>query len=144
MNLLPQNANTRTWILLAQALFSTRAADELKRRRDAAAAAKKRAAAEAKAKADADYLDDIRRQNYNDPINFLASSVGNPAPFPQLSPYDWRVKKYAWQVAGTYEAMYASTDPVLGRERCGAFGGKYAGQPYPVVEAEVRRLCMAP
>ena len=139
-------------MLRLAAMWSQAARDELARRKDLADAiarakreAERRVRAEAAARARITAADDDnRRINYNLPINFLADTLDNHTRFPELTPAEWGAKKAVWMANGTFDAMYASTDPVIAREKCGPFGGKFAGQPYAVVEAEVRRLCMTP
>lgn len=128
------------FLLYLQALFNQRARAELVMRRAAAAAARAAGALVAAKKVRDKAIDNNRRDNYQHPINFLADTLIEHNRFPPLTDAEWEAKKAGWRAAGNYDAMYASTDPDR-YGRLGGIGGKFAGQPYAVIEAEVRRLC---
>lgn len=86
----------------------------------------RKAADQAEARA-AESISEHRRINYNCPINFLGNTN-----YPELTPAEWAAKRAKWA-----PEEYASTDPDL----YGSMGdaGSMEGEPYEVIEAEVRR-----
>lgn len=95
-------------------------------------------AAKEKAARDIADIDNLRRMNYNKPIEFLLGIQG----MRELTESEWFDKKSRWYAAGNFDAMYASTAP----DRYGRFGnfGEMHDSTYAEVEAEVRRRCMTP